>query len=103
MDGLASHYAHSCSYSHDEVNGKSVKDNKMMGSYSYEPPRERSGGGNMAVSKSKSSWWWNEAERKRKRRVGKYKLYGTEAKIKHSFKKGFRWFKIKCIKIVSNL
>ncbi|KAL9332456.1 hypothetical protein ACSQ67_002066 [Phaseolus vulgaris] len=100
MDGFQSHYA-SCSYSHDEVNRKNTKDNKMMGSYSYESPR--SGGGNMAVSKSKSSWWWNEAERKRKRRVTKYKLYATEAKIKHSFKKGFRWFKIKCIKIVRNL
>ncbi|WVZ05823.1 hypothetical protein V8G54_019169 [Vigna mungo] len=102
MEGVQSHYAHSCSYLHD-VNRNSVKDNRMTSSYFHEPPRECNNGENMAVSKSKSSWWWNEAERKRKRRVAKYKYYATEAKIKHSFKKGLRWFKIKCIKIVTSL
>lgn len=94
MDGLQRHYALSCSYLHEAANEKSAKDNKMVTLYSYEPARERN---------AKSTWWWNEAERKRKRRVAKYKFYATEGKIKRSLKKGFRWFKIKCIKIVSNL
>ncbi|CAJ1869060.1 unnamed protein product [Sphenostylis stenocarpa] len=112
MEGLQHHRAGSCSYLND-VNEKSVKDNnnhKMTVArstttsstlYSYEPPPID--GKNMAVNKSKSSWWCNEAERKRQRRVAKYKLYATEGKIKHSFKKGFRWFKIKCINIARSL
>ncbi|QCD98424.1 uncharacterized protein LOC114191125 [Vigna unguiculata] len=105
MNGLQSHYAYSCSYLHD-VKGNSVKEKKKMtSSYFHEPPpRERNNGGeDMAVRKSKSVWWWNEAERKRQRRVARYKFYATEGKIKHSFKKGFRWFKLKCIRIVTNL
>ncbi|XP_057718156.1 uncharacterized protein LOC130932760 [Arachis stenosperma] len=55
-----------------------------------------------AAKETKSTWWWNDAERKRKRRVAKYKLYATEGKFKHSIKKGFRWLKIKWIKMVKD-
>ncbi|KAL6139169.1 hypothetical protein ACLB2K_064446 [Fragaria x ananassa] len=46
--------------------------------------------------------WWNDAEVKRRRRVAKYKLYGAEGKMEMSFKRGYRWFKKKCLQIVSN-
>ncbi|KAI4346034.1 hypothetical protein L6164_013117 [Bauhinia variegata] len=45
--------------------------------------------------------WWNDPEAKRKRRVAKYKLYGTQSKIKHSLKAGYRWVKIRCARIIS--
>ncbi|KAE9593714.1 hypothetical protein Lalb_Chr18g0046031 [Lupinus albus] len=54
------------------------------------------------VKKSKDSSWWNDPERKRKRRVTKYKFYAAEGRFKYSIKKGLRWIKIKCIKIVSS-
>ncbi|KAJ7973289.1 DUF3511 domain protein [Quillaja saponaria] len=47
--------------------------------------------------------WWNDPELKRKRRVASYKFYAAEGKLKHSLKKGFRWLKIKCIRIVRKL
>ncbi|KAG4916807.1 hypothetical protein JHK87_054364 [Glycine soja] len=109
MEGIQHHYARSCSYLH-EVNVKSMNnDNKMWVArstttpsalYSNEVASGERYGPQMAVTKPSSTWWWNEAERKRKRRVFKYKLYAAEGKLKHSVKKGFRWLKIKCIKIL---
>ncbi|KAF8038872.1 hypothetical protein BT93_B1428 [Corymbia citriodora subsp. variegata] len=40
--------------------------------------------------------WWNDPEKKRKRRVARYKLYSVEGRFKASFKQGFRWLKRKC-------
>ncbi|KAI6684565.1 hypothetical protein NL676_030478 [Syzygium grande] len=40
--------------------------------------------------------WWNDPEKKRKRRVARYKLYSIEGKFKASFKQGFQWSKQKC-------
>ncbi|KAF8010433.1 hypothetical protein BT93_J1151 [Corymbia citriodora subsp. variegata] len=40
--------------------------------------------------------WWNNSEKKRKRRVARYKFYSVEGKFKASFKQGFRWLKRKC-------
>lgn len=117
MEGIQHHYARSCSYLH-EVNVKSMNNNnnKMCmwvarstttppsALYSNELASSRECyGPQMAVTKPKNTWRWNEAERKRRRRVAKYKFYAAEGKLKHSVKKGFRWLKIKCIKIVSNL
>ncbi|KAH1195846.1 hypothetical protein GmHk_19G056257 [Glycine max] len=109
MEGIQHHYARSCSYLH-KVNVKSMNnDNKMWVArstttpsalYSNEVASGEHYGPQMAVTKPSSTWWWNEAERKRKRRVFKYKLYAAEGKLKHSVKKGFRWLKIKCIKIL---
>ncbi|KAK7397128.1 hypothetical protein VNO78_18295 [Psophocarpus tetragonolobus] len=96
MEGLQNHYGGSCSYLHNVGRSNTNPSSLCV----YEPPGERV---QMAVTKSNSTWWWNDAERKRKRRVAKYKLYAAEGKLKRSFKKGFRWFKIKCIKIVTNL
>ncbi|MED6193102.1 hypothetical protein PIB30_015986 [Stylosanthes scabra] len=62
----------------------------------HEPTRAKAV---VAAKETKSTWWWNDAERKRKRRVAKYKLYATEGKFKHSIKKGFRWLKIKWIRM----
>ena len=89
-----------------DVNVRAINENKMSigmrtsstwDSFEPSPPRRLK-----VVTKSKNTWWWNDPERKRKRRVAKYKLYATEGKIKRSVKKGFRWLKIKCIKIVSD-
>ncbi|KAK9673292.1 hypothetical protein RND81_12G158200 [Saponaria officinalis] len=44
--------------------------------------------------------WYNNPEQKRKRRVAKYKIYSIEGKMKASFKKGFRWFKRKCSRVL---
>ncbi|RDY07892.1 hypothetical protein CR513_07938, partial [Mucuna pruriens] len=92
MEGLQKH------------NVKSVKEKKMRSSSSW---REEGAGpepyGLQMVTKPKNTSWWNDPEKKRKRRVAKYKLYAAEGKLKHSLKKGLRWIKIKCIKIARNL
>ncbi|KAA0033960.1 DUF3511 domain protein [Cucumis melo var. makuwa] len=51
-------------------------------------------------SKMKKSWW-KKPEMKRRQRVAKYKLYAVEGKVKSSIKKGFRWIKTKCSRIIS--
>ncbi|KAJ8752476.1 hypothetical protein K2173_004764 [Erythroxylum novogranatense] len=43
---------------------------------------------------------WESAESKRKKRVAQYKLYAVEAKVKGTIKKGLRWFKKTCCRIV---
>lgn len=77
--------------------GRSFNSPSLHSNYNYYTSRERS------VVKTKSTSWWNDPERKRKRRVANYKFYTAEGKFKHSVKKGLRWLKIKCIKIVNNL
>ncbi|EEF49942.1 conserved hypothetical protein [Ricinus communis] len=49
---------------------------------------------------AKHSSWWNAPETKRKKRVAQYKFYAVEGKVKISIKKGFRWFKKTCSRIV---
>ncbi|KAG7017168.1 hypothetical protein SDJN02_22280, partial [Cucurbita argyrosperma subsp. argyrosperma] len=44
--------------------------------------------------------WWKNPEMKRQRRVAKYKLYTVEGRVKDSIKKGMRWFKSRCSRIV---
>ncbi|CAL9003293.1 unnamed protein product [Prunus brigantina] len=51
-------------------------------------------------SSKPSKLWWNDPELKRRGRVARYKLYGAEGKVKRSLKKGYRWFKRKCLEIV---
>ncbi|XP_061371932.1 uncharacterized protein LOC133314467 [Gastrolobium bilobum] len=93
-----------------DVKVRSMNDNKMWVSnnnttssswYSYEAPKERYVTTKVTKSKKTDSWW-NNPERKRKRRVAKYKLYTSEGKFKQSVKNGFRWLKIKCFKFVTN-
>lgn len=87
--------------------GRSVNSPSLYSNYNYyETSRERSLVKNYetlrersVVKKKKSMSWWNDPERKRKRRVARYKFYGTEGKLKRSLKKGFQWLKVKCIKI----
>lgn len=96
-----------------DVNVSTTNENKMWVSKSksksktseswhsyYEPSSRKE---RLKVTKSKHTSWWNDPERKRKRRVAKYKLYAAEGRFKHSIKKGFRWFKIKWIKIITNI
>ncbi|KGN56136.1 hypothetical protein Csa_009524 [Cucumis sativus] len=45
--------------------------------------------------------WWKKPEMRRRQRVAKYKLYGVEGKVKRSIKKGIRWIKTKCSRIIS--
>ena len=80
--------------------GRSVNSPSLYSTnYNYDEPRREYS----AVKTKKITSWWNDPERKRKRRVASYKLYAAEGKFKHSVKKGFRWLKIKCIKIVTSL
>lgn len=78
--------------------GRSKNYNNPPPSNYYDPSRYRCV---KTVRRSSDTWWWNDPDRKRKRRVAKYKLYAAEGKCKHSVKKGWRWFKIKCIKIIT--
>ncbi|XP_030528186.1 uncharacterized protein LOC115739303 [Rhodamnia argentea] len=51
---------------------------------------------------SSSSWPWglSDAESKRRKRVVRYKAYGTEGKIKASIGSSFRWIKNKYSELV---
>ncbi|CAK7340574.1 unnamed protein product [Dovyalis caffra] len=51
-------------------------------------------------SSSSATSWWNSPETKRKKRVARYKLYTVEGKVKSSLKKGFRWVKRTCYRII---
>ena len=58
----------------------------------------------VSSTKSKSmKLWWKDPEIKRRGRVARYKLYGAEGKVKRSLKKGYRWFKRKCLEIVRTI
>ena len=60
--------------------------------------------GSLRTKKTKKTlklWWGLEdPEMKRRQRVAMYKLYDVEGKLKSSFKKGIRWIKRKCSRIV---
>ncbi|KAE9598165.1 hypothetical protein Lalb_Chr15g0077641 [Lupinus albus] len=94
--------------SRGDLNTRTTNDNKTLATknktpnYFYYVPSPRRECLKV-VTKSKKLFWWNDPEKKRKRRVAKYKVYASEGKFKHSIKKGFRWIKIKWIKIVTNL
>ncbi|KAM1442656.1 hypothetical protein ACFX10_010277 [Malus domestica] len=65
-------------------------------------------GGTKATKERSSSTkslklWWNDPEIKRRGRVARYKLYDAEGKVKRSLKKGYRWFKKKCLEIVRTI
>ncbi|KAL3538249.1 hypothetical protein ACH5RR_001615 [Cinchona calisaya] len=47
-----------------------------------------------------STPWIDYRQLKRRKRIAKYKLYAYEGKVKNSLKKGFRWIKRTCRKIV---
>ncbi|XP_010546758.1 PREDICTED: uncharacterized protein LOC104818741 [Tarenaya hassleriana] len=47
--------------------------------------------------------WWNDPEAKRKRRVAKYKFYSAEGKVKTTLKRGYRWIKNQCSKIIHSI
>ncbi|MED6134449.1 hypothetical protein PIB30_037245 [Stylosanthes scabra] len=110
MEEFHGRYQHKSSYEHNVKGLNNNNDNKMWLStaraptsswdpynHQHEATRAKAV---VAKEKTKSTWWWNDAERKRKRRVAKYKLYATEGKFKHGIKKGFRWIKIKWIRMV---
>ncbi|KAJ4823142.1 hypothetical protein Tsubulata_039132 [Turnera subulata] len=67
------------------------------------PPPTRNKHASLSVKKKSSGSfksWWTSPETKRKKRVAKYKLYAVEGKVKSSFKKGCRWIKKTCSRIV---
>lgn len=39
------------------------------------------------------AWKLSDPEAKRKKRIGKYKVYGVEGKVKATLRKGLRWIK----------
>ncbi|KAL3515977.1 hypothetical protein ACH5RR_022879 [Cinchona calisaya] len=49
---------------------------------------------------SSSPPWIDYRHLDRRKRIAKYKMYAYEGKVKKSLKKGFRWIKHKCRKIV---
>lgn len=61
--------------------------------------RDRGGGRRSRLSSSSSPWYQNR-QLKRRTRLTKYRLYAFEGKVKTSLKKGFRWIKRACKKIV---
>ncbi|XP_047329031.1 uncharacterized protein LOC124932446 [Impatiens glandulifera] len=54
-------------------------------------------------SSSSSSWGFGDPEFQRKKRVASYKTYAVEGKIKGSFRKSFRWLKLKYSQVVYGL
>ncbi|KAF3436515.1 hypothetical protein FNV43_RR23607 [Rhamnella rubrinervis] len=46
------------------------------------------------------AWSFTDPESKRKKRIYKYNVYSVEGRVKASVKKGLRWIKNKCSKIV---
>ncbi|KAG2552542.1 hypothetical protein PVAP13_9KG468000 [Panicum virgatum] len=58
------------------------------------PASARSGGG------AGSAWCFSDPEMKRRRRVASYKAYSVEGKVKASLRRGFRWIKAKCSKLI---
>ncbi|KAF3795183.1 hypothetical protein EJ110_NYTH05001 [Nymphaea thermarum] len=49
------------------------------------------------------SWAFNDPEMKRRRRVASYKVYAIKGKVKASLRKGIRWIKSKCSKLIRGL
>ncbi|XP_050367141.1 uncharacterized protein LOC126785481 [Argentina anserina] len=67
----------------------------QMGNYNYNN-RDLKKGKTASVSRSKSSSWaLADPELQRKKRVASYKMYSVEGKMKGSFRKSFRWLKVK--------
>ncbi|PKU64554.1 hypothetical protein MA16_Dca006227 [Dendrobium catenatum] len=60
------------------------------------PPPPRRGTSRPVASK----WCFKDPEMKRRRRVAGYKMYSVEGKVKSSLRKGMRWIKGKCSKLV---
>lgn len=69
----------------------------QMGNYPYNyNNRDLKKGKTATVSRSKSSSWaLSDPELQRKKRVATYKMYAVEGKMKGSFRKSFRWLKVK--------
>ncbi|KAL0357287.1 UNVERIFIED_CONTAM: hypothetical protein Scaly_1414400 [Sesamum calycinum] len=44
--------------------------------------------------------WYSSGELKRRKRIAEYKLYSVEGKMKNRLRKGFRWVKNTCSRIV---
>ncbi|KAL0422073.1 UNVERIFIED_CONTAM: hypothetical protein Slati_3230200 [Sesamum latifolium] len=44
--------------------------------------------------------WYSSGELKRRKRIAEYKLYSVEGKMKNRLRKGFRWVKKTCSRIV---
>ncbi|KAJ9681793.1 hypothetical protein PVL29_017931 [Vitis rotundifolia] len=66
-----------------------------------QPPQEELRYREVRVKKTTSSKsWLDDPDGKRRQRVAKYKLYAVEGKMKSSFKKGMRWIKRKCSRII---
>lgn len=63
----------------------------------HPPPRVARGGPSQSDSKP---WSFNDPESKRKKRIYKYNVYGVEGRLKASVRKGLRWIKNKCSKVV---
>ncbi|KAK4355633.1 hypothetical protein RND71_024604 [Anisodus tanguticus] len=53
-----------------------------------------------AAPSSNKPWGFNDPEMKRRKRIGKYKVYTIEGKVKTSIRNGLRWFKNKCSEII---
>lgn len=53
--------------------------------------------GEKSISKS---WSFADPELQRKKRVASYKMYSVEGKVKGSFRKSFRWLKVKYTQVV---
>ncbi|KAK3036746.1 hypothetical protein RJ639_029711 [Escallonia herrerae] len=106
MDGLSSsnHRAYvSSGQNLGVIDGKAYNVSNVYVVRSNVPPRNSTPSPGFKVGrtkKPKSSSWLNNRELKRKKRIAMYKWYAAEGKVKGSFKKGLRWLKHTCNKIV---
>ncbi|CAN6477957.1 unnamed protein product [Victoria cruziana] len=71
---------------------------KMPSSVGEKASKRRKKGGSFV-----KSWAFNDPEMKRRRRIASYKVYAIEGKVKASLRKGIRWIKSKCSKLIRGL
>ncbi|XP_062202511.1 uncharacterized protein LOC133904885 [Phragmites australis] len=92
------------SYSYSAGGGMSSSTSSYP--YQYEYGGSAAGAAKTAeaeVKRSKSKWRWlalSDPDIERKRRVAAYKAYGTEGKVKGSFRKSFKWIKDRYLHLV---
>lgn len=72
----------------------------QMGKYNYNNRDLKKGKSTSGSGSKSSSWALADPELQRKKRVASYKMYSVEGKMKGSFRKSFRWLKVKYSQLV---
>ncbi|KGN52839.1 hypothetical protein Csa_014389 [Cucumis sativus] len=66
----------------------------------YRSPNLDTNGNRVGSAATGKPWGFADPEAKRRKRIAKYKVYTVEGRVKDSLRKGLRWIKNKCSRIV---